>query len=83
MILERERISQRRLDLDRVAVAGHSRGCKAAFRTARVDERVTACLILDDPPPPAERAGAPARAPRDASGDDAEARIASTGAETR
>ena len=46
------------LDLTRVAVAGHSRGCKAAYRTARLDPRVDACVILDDPPPPPERAGA-------------------------
>ena len=46
-----------RLDLQKVALAGHSRGCKAVFRTCRKDDRCKAALILDDPPPPPERRG--------------------------
>lgn len=44
-----------RLDLNRVAIAGHSRGGKTVSRACSTDQRFDACLIFDNVGPAAER----------------------------
>jgi dienelactone hydrolase len=57
-VLDRLLALEPKLDRDRVALAGHSRGGKTVSRACHRDARCKAALVLDNLPPAADRARA-------------------------